>query len=73
MHGVDYNFALQFYKNDSTKHIFTLQVYISLLPIVIGVSVASLTEIAFTWIGFTWAIIATAVFSVQNIGSKMAS
>lgn len=54
------------------KSVFRWQVYATLLPIVAGVSLASMTELSFSWLSFLPAMGSNTAFSLRAIFSKKA-
>ncbi|KAK2966696.1 hypothetical protein RJ640_007983, partial [Escallonia rubra] len=53
-------------------HQIPLPLWLSLAPVVIGVSMASLTELSFNWLGFGSAMISNIAFTYRSIYSKKA-
>ncbi|XP_047332512.1 triose phosphate/phosphate translocator, chloroplastic-like [Impatiens glandulifera] len=53
-------------------HQIPLPLWLSLAPVVIGVSMASLTELSFNWTGFISAMISNAAFTYRSLYSKKA-
>jgi len=50
--------------------VYPLPVYLSLLPVILGVAIASATELSFTWLGFLTAMSSNVAFSARAIFSK---
>lgn len=53
------------------KSVFPFPVYASLLPVVCGVVLASVSEVSFTWLGFLSAMTSNFAFTARNIFSKL--
>ncbi|CAI5473017.1 unnamed protein product [Closterium sp. Yama58-4] len=50
----------------------SLPLWLSLLPVVLGVSLASVTELSFNWTGFLTAMTSNIAFTYRNVFSKKA-
>ncbi|CAI5508760.1 unnamed protein product [Closterium sp. Naga37s-1] len=50
----------------------SLPLWMSLLPVVLGVSLASVTELSFNWTGFLTAMTSNIAFTYRNVFSKKA-
>lgn len=55
----------------SEDTVVTLPIFLSLLPIVGGVSISSLSEASFSWVGFLMAMGSNFCFSARSICAKM--
>lgn len=53
------------------QSIFPIPVYLSLVPVVAGVIMASVAEVSFTWLGFLSAMTSNFAFTARNIFSKL--
>lgn len=52
------------------RSVFAPQVYITLLPIVFGVALASATELSFSWFGFITAMVSNLFYQLRIVWSK---
>eukprot|EP00922_Rhytidocystis_sp_ex-Travisia-forbesii_P008340 GHVS01012268.1.p1 GENE.GHVS01012268.1~~GHVS01012268.1.p1 ORF type:complete len:396 (+),score=68.49 GHVS01012268.1:123-1190(+) len=52
------------------KQIFAWQTYLSLVPVVLGVAIASVTELSFTWMAFWTAMLSNLGSSLRSILAK---
>lgn len=53
-----------------TKQSFPLVIYLSIIPIVVGVAIASATEVTFTWIGFISAMTSNILYQMRMVLAK---
>ena len=51
--------------------VYSPAVYLSLLPIIAGVSLSAVTEISFAWPGFLFAMLSNVAFAARNVLSKL--
>lgn len=52
------------------KSFFSYSVYLTLIPIMLGVAVASVTELSFTWVGFIVAMLSNLFYQLRIVLSK---
>lgn len=52
------------------KSFFSFSVYLTLIPIMLGVAVASVTELSFTWVGFIVAMLSNLFYQLRIVLSK---
>lgn len=50
--------------------VYNPAVYLSLLPIIAGVSMSAVTELSFSWPGFLFAMLSNVAFAARNVFSK---
>jgi solute carrier family 35, member E1 len=50
--------------------IYSPAVYLSLLPIIAGVSLSAVSELSFSWAGFLFAMLSNVAFAARNVFSK---
>lgn len=50
----------------------TLPIGVSLIPIILGISIASISELYFTWTSFIGAMISNIAFAGRNVASRLA-
>jgi solute carrier family 35, member E1 len=50
--------------------VYSLPVYLALLPIIAGVALSAVTEISFSWPGFLFAMLSNVAFACRNVFSK---
>lgn len=53
-----------------TKKVFPISVYVSLIPIVLGVGIASAKELSFTWLGFISAMTSNVFYQLRIVLAK---
>jgi len=52
------------------KSFFSFSVYLTLIPIMLGVALASVTELSFTWVGFIVAMLSNLFYQLRIVLSK---